>query len=136
MDLWFKVIFDSQPWRTDITLLNLPWRPVEESGKGLGYEGWSGKGGKLRVGVMRHDGVVRPVKPIRRAIDATVEALEASGTAEFVEVEPMGFEEGWELTVSVISTRHDQSIDDSLPCTISMAVKSSVVSWRKRRCYL
>jgi amidase len=100
MELFFRVIFDAQPWKTDITLVNEPWRPVEESGKGLGYEGWSGAGGKLRVGVMRDDGMVRPVKPVRRAMDATVEALVSSGLAEIVEMEPMGFEEGWELTVS------------------------------------
>ena len=60
----------------------------------------------MRVGVMRDDGVVRPVKPVRRAMDATVEALIASGKAEIVEVEPMGFEEGWELTVSDHSGRN------------------------------
>lgn len=106
MDLFFRVIFDAQPWRTDITLSNAPWRPVDENGKGLGYEGWSGEGGKLRVGVMRDDGVVRPVKPVRRAMDATVAALVKSGKAEIVEVEPMGFEEGWELTVSDHSGRN------------------------------
>jgi amidase len=110
LELFFQVILDAKPWRIDSTILNLPWRAIEENGAGLGFSSWSGKGGKLKIGVMRDDGVVRPVKPIRRALDATVKALEQSGLFELVEVEPRGFEEGWELTVS--SSRSSRSSAD------------------------
>ena len=98
MDLFMRTIMEAQSWMNDTSLLPLPWRPCE-GGKGLGYKGWSGEGGKLRVGVMRDDGRVRPVSSMRRAMGGVVEKLR--GSAEIVEVESMVFEESWELVVSL-----------------------------------
>jgi hypothetical protein len=89
---------EAQSWMNDPTLLPLPWRSCE-GGKGLGYKGWLGEGGKLRVGVMRDDGRVRPVGSMKRALDGMVEKLR--GSVEIVEVEPKFFEESWELVVSL-----------------------------------
>lgn len=50
---------------------HIPWTPALKSA--------SGEGRKLRVGVMRHDGVVVPQPPILRGLDTVVQKLEASG---------------------------------------------------------
>jgi amidase len=100
MSLFFQVAFAGQPWRSESALVNIPWRPVDQTGKGLGFDGWSGAGGKMRVGVIWSDGHVRPVKPIRRALEAVSRALKQSGDVELQDVDPLGFVESSELTVS------------------------------------
>jgi amidase len=97
MDLFMRTIMEAQSWMNDTSLLPLPWRSCDGS-KGLGYKGWSGEGGTMRVGVMRDDGRVRPISSMRRALDGVVEKLR--GSLEIVEVEPKFFEESWELVVS------------------------------------
>lgn len=99
MDLFFRVIMGSECWKDDITLLPLPWREVNDQGKGLGYDCWSGKGGQLRVGVMWDDGCVRPVTSVVRAMESTTRRLKEVG-AELVDLEPRGFEESWDIIVS------------------------------------
>ena len=102
MSLFFQVALDGKPWRAESALVNIPWRPVDASGKGLGFDGWSGAGGKLRVGIMWSDGHVRPVKPIHRALEAVSRALKLSGRAEVQDIEPFGFAESSALTVGAI----------------------------------
>ncbi len=106
MDLFMKTVLDAQPWRFDDTLINIPWRAVSDAGAGLGYAGWQGKNGKLRVGVMWDDGVVRPVKAVRRGMEGVVRRLKDRG-CEVVDVQPVGFEEGWKITVSDCVLRGD-----------------------------
>jgi amidase len=89
---------EAQCWKYDSSLLPLPWRSVDEKGKGLGYDAWSGEGGKLRVGIMRDDGHVRPVGSINRALEGAIVALGKAGV-ECVDVEPKFFKESWELVV-------------------------------------
>ena len=96
-----SVMMEAQCWKYDSSLLPLPWRSVDEEGKGLGYDGWSGEGGRLRVGVMRDDGHVRPGGSISRALEGVVNALGREGV-ECIEVEPKFFKESWELVVSVL----------------------------------
>lgn len=93
MELFMRTIMAAESWRDDSSLLPLPWR------EGEGEKGWSGENGRLRVGVMRTDGRVRPVGSMRRGLDGVVEALK--GRAEIVEVESRFFEESWELVVSL-----------------------------------
>lgn len=103
MDLFYRVLFATPSWKHDIKLVPLGWREVDLKGKGAGFEGWSGAGNRLRVGIMRDDGVVRPVKPIRRAIDAMVKQLEGRDDVEVVDFSAEHFEEAWKLTVSLLS---------------------------------
>ena len=99
LDLFYRVLFDTPTWQRDIKLVPLGWRDVNSEGQGAGFNGWSGAGNKLRIGVMRDDGVVRPVKPIRRAIEAVVVKLGSAGDVELVEFPAKWFEEGWAITV-------------------------------------
>lgn len=110
MELFMWTIMNAESWKYDSSLLPLTWRESND-GKGIGYKGWSGEGGKLRVGVMYTDGRCRPVSSIKRAMDSVVGALE--GLGELVEMEPRFFEESWELVVSpaiICSTRWSHSM--------------------------
>lgn len=65
-----------------------PWRPP------------SARSQPLRIGVLRDDGVVLPVAPIRRALAYTIEKLEKAGNVQFVEFTPYKSAEAWSLIVS------------------------------------
>jgi len=101
MDLFIRIVMNAQCWKLDTSLLPLPWREVDSGGKGIGYDCWSGNQGKLRVGVMRDDGHVRPVKSIQRAMEGVCDDLKAGGV-EVVDVEPRDFKAGWDLIVSIV----------------------------------
>ncbi|CAO1638112.1 unnamed protein product [Sympodiomycopsis kandeliae] len=74
MRLWMKAVLAGKPWETDPLIHRLPWREdVLPSTK------------RLKVGVLRHDGVAQPVAPIRRALDAIVEKL--SSHVDLIEVD-------------------------------------------------
>ncbi|KAJ7029895.1 amidase signature domain-containing protein, partial [Mycena alexandri] len=90
VDLWFSVVVGSQPWLQEHDLVPLPWR-ISIS------PGWSGSDGRIRVGVMRNDGVVLPQPPIRRALETMAAALKQSSTFEVVEYHPFKHLEASEL---------------------------------------
>ncbi|KAL2222342.1 acetamidase [Thermoascus aurantiacus ATCC 26904] len=65
-----RAIIGMQPWKYDYTVHPIAWRADHEN---------EAKEKKLRVGVMRSDGVVPPTPAISRAISTTVAALTAAG---------------------------------------------------------
>lgn len=73
------VLGEMKPWKYDYTVHPLPWR--EEVEKEFGDAGR-----KLRVGVLRTDGVVEPSPACARALRMAEEALRKQG-CEIVEVE-------------------------------------------------
>lgn len=118
MELFLKVVWGAECWRYDSSLLPLPWRdpppPLappsgalaspspSPAAKAKAGPGWSGKQGKLRIGIMWDDGHVRPVEACQRAMRTVVDALGSEGAGkevELVDVEPKYFAEGWKLTV-------------------------------------
>jgi amidase len=104
LELFTRVVLASEPWKRDITLTPLPWRDVDDSGRGAGFDGWSGVGGKLRVGVMWEDGVVRPVKPTRRTLQTMEDKLRRLSGVELVDFAPESVPEIWKITVRMCST--------------------------------
>ncbi|RSH85351.1 hypothetical protein EHS25_004747 [Saitozyma podzolica] len=78
-----------------------PWRDVDDSGRGAGFDGWSGVGGKLRVGVMWEDGVVRPVKPTRRTLQTMEDKLRRLSGVELVDFAPESVPEIWKITAQL-----------------------------------
>ncbi|KAJ7279347.1 amidase signature domain-containing protein [Mycena rebaudengoi] len=90
IDLWFSLIIGSKPWLHEYSVLPIPWRISTPTS-------WSGSGGKIRVGVMWHDGVVRPQPPIRRALETLVDALKLDPAFEVVEYAPFKHLEASEL---------------------------------------
>jgi Asp-tRNA(Asn)/Glu-tRNA(Gln) amidotransferase A subunit family amidase len=73
------VLGEMRPWRYDYTVHPLPWR--EEVEKEYGDVGR-----KLRVGVLRTDGVVEPSPACKRALGMAEEALRRQG-CEIVEMD-------------------------------------------------
>ncbi|KAJ7102729.1 amidase signature domain-containing protein [Mycena epipterygia] len=90
MDLWFSVVIGSKPWLREYDLVPIPWRMSTPAT-------WSGSNGRIRVGVMWHDGVVMPQQPIRRALKALVDALSKDPAFEIVEYQPFKHLEASEL---------------------------------------
>ncbi|KAJ7187227.1 amidase signature domain-containing protein [Mycena filopes] len=90
IDLWFSVVIGSKPWLREYNLVPIPWQ--------IPTALWSGASGRLRVGVMWHDGVVLPQPPIRRALKTLVEALKKNPSKfEVVDYAPYKHFEAGEL---------------------------------------
>ncbi|KAJ7722646.1 amidase signature domain-containing protein [Mycena maculata] len=90
IDLWFSVVIGSKPWLHEYNLVPLPWEiPTTPR--------WSGLSGRLRIGVMWHDGVVMPQPPIRRALKTLVDALKTYPAFDIVDYRPFKHLEAGEL---------------------------------------
>ncbi|KAL5350792.1 hypothetical protein ACLOAV_004363 [Pseudogymnoascus australis] len=76
--LVMKAILSQKPWLYDPAVHEIPWRSEQEEAV-LQLIKSSGKGRQLAFGVYRHDGVVRPLPPVRRALDITVKTIEKLG---------------------------------------------------------
>jgi len=55
---------------------------------------------KIRIGIMKTDGVVTPVAPIQRALAAAAQKLGQSPDFEVVDYAPIMGREAWEIIVS------------------------------------
>lgn len=98
LEMVARLVMDHQPWEKDVSIVPIPWREVGSGGKGAGREGWSGEGGKLRLGIMWDDGVVRPVPPLRSAMEKLASRLKAGGV-DVVDFPVEGADEIWDITV-------------------------------------
>jgi amidase len=65
-----KALLDKKPWLHDPLVHEIPWREEQER---------EIKEGKLCFGVLRTDGIVNPLPPVRRAVDVVVKALQDQG---------------------------------------------------------
>jgi amidase len=85
-----QALLDQKPWEVDPMVHEIPWRYMDENSINENIHdgrGMEKRGGKLCFGVLRTDGVVGPMPPVKRAVDILVSALEAAGH-EVVEWEP------------------------------------------------
>lgn len=83
------VINHGQPWLHDPKAVPIPWRKVTLPAK-------------LSIGVIRHDGVVKPHPPVERAIEMVIKALKKAGH-EVIDFEPYNHAKG----VGYLLVRHD-----------------------------
>jgi hypothetical protein len=90
----------------------MSWRDVDDRGVGAGCDGWSGEEGRLRVGIMWEDGVVRPVKPTRRALESMMGKLREHPRVELVDFSPESVAEIWKITVSAYPAASEASQAD------------------------
>lgn len=79
--LLVKAVLAQKPWYHDPMVHEIPWRYEQERQilELTGAIGDASKVGKLAFGVMKTDGIVNPLPPVRRAIDITVRALQSLG---------------------------------------------------------
>ncbi|KAI1352444.1 amidase signature domain-containing protein [Xylaria sp. FL0043] len=90
ISLFVRTILLARPWLREPSLAPIPWKDEDQ----LGDEG---KGRKLRVGVIWHDGVVRPHPPVVAALSRVVEKLRGSGDVEVVDWECWKHDMAWEI---------------------------------------
>lgn len=98
LDLFSRVVLKAEPWTVDPGLIPLPWTPV------TAMPAMS----KLRVGIMKDDGVVMPTPSVLRALAAAECKLAAESTIEVVRFEPYRHEKAASLAVrlQVFSLMH------------------------------
>lgn len=121
-----RLLLADRPWDIDASVLPIPWRTVTYDGSLNGGPAWKGAGGRLRIGVIYDDGVVRPVGPIKRALDSCCRKLADRG-AEIVEIEvgAAESEEAWDLVVHFARDADGITTDPgSTGCTISTEARS------------
>ncbi|KAI9818939.1 MAG: Acetamidase [Pycnora praestabilis] len=74
-----KSLLSQSPWLHDPLVHEMPWRDEHEK-MIMDFIGpQHGGAGKLSFGVMKHDGIVAPHPPVRRAIETVVQVLEKLG---------------------------------------------------------
>lgn len=93
--LFMKTLIDQKPWLHEPSLLPFPWR--DESSL-LRVE--AGRH-KLKIGILRDDGVVKPHPPILRAIDKIVADLSSNKDIEVVDFPPYKHDEAWRIVSSL-----------------------------------
>jgi amidase len=110
LKLFMKTVIDAQPWLTEPALIPMPWRDIQFP-----------KDRPLKIGVLWHDGVVRPHPPITRALRMVSEKLGEDGI-EVVDFEPYLHDEAWAILASLYFT--DGGKEDS------EAINASGEPWR------
>ncbi|KAI0482954.1 amidase [Xylariaceae sp. FL0804] len=94
--LFVASVLARRPWLREPGLVPMEWgqrRQPDAAAAGEKEE----KKKKLRVGVLRDDGVVRPHPPVARALAELVDKLQASDAVEVVEWKPYRHELAWEI---------------------------------------
>ncbi|KAF2025582.1 amidase [Setomelanomma holmii] len=77
-----QAFLDQKPWLVDPMVHEIPWRYEHENSINENIHdgrGMEKRGGKLSFGVLKIDGVVNPMPPVRRAVETLVAALEKAG---------------------------------------------------------
>lgn len=85
LELYMKLMCDAEPWHKEPGITVKSWVPSK------------GPGRKLRVGIMRDNGVVAPVEAISRALETAVNKLKKDGNFEIVEFEPFESARAWDI---------------------------------------
>lgn len=99
INMYMAAIIDQKPWLYDRSLVPLPWRRNATSS--LLRTSPTGPR-KLRIGVIKDDGVVMPHPPILRGLRYVLSRLESQPNIEAVEFPPFKHGEAWELFVDLL----------------------------------
>ena len=91
--LFMKTVLAGKPWRTDPSLIPMPWRDTRSLLELCGRT-------KLKIAVLWDDGVVKPHPPITRALTEVIRKLNEFDDVEVVRWEPYKHDLAWELIVS------------------------------------
>ena len=103
VEMYSRIVVDSQPWAQDPRCLPIPWREIALPAK-------------LKIGVMWDDGVVKTTPPVKRALRNTVDKLKAAGH-DIVEWDPCDQRTGLELLVRMFVADGGQAIRAQLERT-------------------
>ncbi len=93
LELFTRVCIGGKPWLREPNLVAMDWRdPASFFPEG-----------KLKVGVLWDDAVVRPHPPVARAMQEVVGKLRESANIEIVEWEPLRHDLAWDIIVRPVS---------------------------------
>ncbi|KAH0559589.1 hypothetical protein GP486_003892 [Trichoglossum hirsutum] len=92
--LFMKTVIDMKPWLSEPALIPLPWN---SSFKISPHQ-------PLKIGVLWHDGVVRPHPPVTRALRSVVSRLESIPNLTVIDWEPYLHDEAWAIISSLYFT--------------------------------
>ncbi|KAF2194890.1 amidase [Zopfia rhizophila CBS 207.26] len=68
IELFFKVVSEQKPWEMDPNVVPSPWNALQ-----------SVSGRKLRIGLVRRDGVIEPHPPVSRLLDEVAKSMRGAG---------------------------------------------------------
>lgn len=95
MNLFMRTLLNAKPWLREPSIIPFPWRERED---------WLDKtpsgARKLKIGVLRDDGIVKPHPPVLRAIRELEDKLRSVDGIELVEWKPHRHDYAW----TIIST--------------------------------
>lgn len=97
LHLFMKTLLDQKPWLTEPSLLPLPWNYPPTNSLLTKPNGAL----KLKIGVMWHDGVVKPHPPITRALREVVSSLSQNSDIEIVPWQPYKHDLAWKIISSL-----------------------------------
>lgn len=100
VELYSKVVIESEPWLRDPRCMPIPWRAVDLPKK-------------LKIAVLWDDGLVRPTPPVIRALKETVEKLKAAGH-DIIEWDPVDQKDGLILMGRMFVADGGQAIRNDL----------------------
>ena len=89
LKIFMKTIIDSKPWLEEPALIPMPWRPYSVP-----------TDRPLRIGVLWHDGIVRPHPTITRALKMAVKGLRTNDI-EVVDFQPHLHDDAWAILASL-----------------------------------
>lgn len=75
MDLFFQAVSDQRPWTVDPDVVPSPWKSTAPT-----------PSKRLRIGIVRRDGVIEPLPPIARLLDEVKGKMQKAGI-EVVEID-------------------------------------------------
>lgn len=103
LEYYSRSVVSSEPWHIDPRCLPIPWRDVALPPK-------------LKIGIMWHDGIVRPTPPVMRALRQTVEKLKAAGH-EIMDWSPEDHETGLKLLLRMFVADGGKAVKAALEKT-------------------
>ncbi|KAF2469789.1 amidase [Lindgomyces ingoldianus] len=117
IELFFRVVSEQKPWELDPDVIPSPWNTVQSS-----------LGRKLRIGVVKRDGVIDPHPPILRQLDEVAGKMKAGGI-EVVEMDITHlFSQCQSLANALFSVEGGNAMFDILEST-----KEPLSPWLKTR---
>ncbi|KAJ6257444.1 Acetamidase [Drechslerella dactyloides] len=115
LSLFMSTISAAEPWVNDKSMLPIPWRDEEPH---FPVDPATGKPKKMRVGVMRWDGMVMPHPPITRAINEVVAKLKGHADQfEVVEFNDENYEEAMDAMWALLFADGGNEVREELKKT-------------------
>jgi len=113
VELVFKTLLESEPWRDDPNVIELPWRAEKHDAiaKRAGASGYSS--GRLVLGLMACDQNVQPHPNVARALEHVKETLEKEGH-EIVDWNPPPHPEAVENLLKIFGSAAGPAIVEAI----------------------